>query len=279
MGLLPLPSWHSAGQLTASHADETPELLQAKWARASESQAPHKVKQGRTIGEDKSRLATEELLLGRSIAEQNRNATAVVGALHVGPGVADEPNSLTGLDAARRESERDRGGGRRVLRPVPPPDDAAEQLRPADPLGLAPQQSAGLVAHHPEENTVGAERAEQFTAARQRTQPVEMDRANDIEIDSPRLLPPLAEMKRKAFAQTEPDAFFGLPRRPQRLLHRRHDGVQRFVDRRPAVDQGVVPVEQDRPGPAETWRRCRRDIAGPHAATAPRAREYSRNLR
>src|SRR3984893_17641786 len=129
MGLPPLPSWNRAGQFTPRHSDETPELLESKWARASESQAPHKVKQGRTIGEDKSRLATEELLLGRSIAEQNRNATAVVGALHVGPGVADEPNSLTGLDAARRESERDRGGGRRVLGMGSWPGDAAEQLR------------------------------------------------------------------------------------------------------------------------------------------------------
>src|ERR1700736_12399 len=222
MGLPPLPAGNRAGQFTPRHSDETPELLQSKWARVGESQAPHKVKQGRTIGEDKSRLATEDLLLGRSSAEQNRNATAVVCALHVGPGVADEPNSLTRLDAARREGERDRGGVRLVLRRASCPDAAAEQLGPADPLGLASQQSAGLVAHHPEENTVGAERAEQFTAARQRTQPVEMDRAKDLEIDSPRLLPPLAEMKRKAFAQTEPDAFFGLPQRPQRLLHCRH---------------------------------------------------------
>src|SRR6266853_1749632 len=119
---------------------------------------------------------------------------------------AGEPDALARLYAARLESERNRGGVRLVLRRVPCPDKAPEQLRPADPLGLAPQQSAGLVADHPEENTVGAERAEQFTAARQRAQPVEMDRAEDIEIDLPRLLPSVAEMKRKALPQAEPDA-------------------------------------------------------------------------
>src|ERR1700732_2343035 len=106
MGLPPLPSWNRAGQFTPKHSDETAELLQSRWARAGESQAPHEVKQRRTIGEDEARLATEKLLLGRSVAEQNRNATAVVCALHIGPGVADEPNALAGLDAARRESER-----------------------------------------------------------------------------------------------------------------------------------------------------------------------------
>src|SRR5690349_14109556 len=100
MGLPPLPSWNRAGQFTPRHSDEAPELLQSRWARAGESQAPHKVKQGRTIGEDKARLATKELLLGRSIAEQNRYAPAVVCALHVGTGVADEPDTLAGLDAA-----------------------------------------------------------------------------------------------------------------------------------------------------------------------------------
>src|SRR6202047_2604982 len=106
MGLPPLPSWNRAGQFTPKHSGETAELLQSRWAGGGESQAPHKVKHRRTIGEDEARLATEKLLLGRCVAEQNRNATAVVCALHVGPGVADEPNALAGLDAARRESER-----------------------------------------------------------------------------------------------------------------------------------------------------------------------------
>src|SRR5205823_3561899 len=153
MGLPPLPSWNRTSQFKPKHSVETAELLQSRWARGDESQAPHKVKQGRTIGEDKARLATEKLLLGCCVAEQNRNATAVICALHVGTGVADEPNSLAGLDPARLESERDRGGVRLVLRRVPCSDNAAEQVGPADPLGLAPQQSAGLVADHPEEHT------------------------------------------------------------------------------------------------------------------------------
>src|SRR3954471_20543860 len=130
MGLPPLPSWNRAGQFTPKHQGETAELLQSRWACAGESQAPHKVKQSRTIGKDKARLAMEKLLLGRSVAEQNRKATTIVCALHVGAGVADEPNSFAGLDAARLESQRDRGGVGLVLRRVSCPDDAAEQLGP-----------------------------------------------------------------------------------------------------------------------------------------------------
>src|ERR1700749_780514 len=109
MGLPPLPSWNRVGQFAPSHSEETTEFLQSKWARAGESQAPHKVKQRRTIGEDKAWLATEQPPLGCPVSEKNRNATAVVGALHADAGAADEPNSLARLDAARREGERDRG--------------------------------------------------------------------------------------------------------------------------------------------------------------------------
>src|SRR4051794_26207849 len=107
MGLPPLPSWNRAGQFTPSTRARTPSLLQSRWACAGESQAPHKVKQRRTIGEDEARLATEKLLLGCSVAEQNRNTVAVVRALHIGTGVADEPDPRAGLDAARLESQRD----------------------------------------------------------------------------------------------------------------------------------------------------------------------------
>src|SRR5437764_10790770 len=114
----------------------------------------------------------DEFLLGRSITEQNRNATAIVRAFHVDAGVADEPDRRAGLDAARPESERDRSGVRLVQSRVPCPDDAAEQLEPADPLGLAPQQSTGLVADHSKKDAVAGESAEQFEAPRQRAQPV-----------------------------------------------------------------------------------------------------------
>ena len=125
-----------------------------------------------------------------------------------------------------------------------------------------------LLLTTPRKMPLGDERAQQLIAARQRAQPVEMDRAEAIEIDAPRLFPSVAEMTREALAQTEPDAFLGLAQRPQRLLHRRHHDVERFVDRRPAVDQRVVPVEQDRPRPGEILRRCRRDVDGAHAAAA-----------
>src|SRR6202035_1928339 len=93
-GSSPTPFLEPSRPVHAEALGRDPELLQSKWARAGESQAPHKEKQGRTIGEDKARLATEKLYRGRSVAEQNRNATAVVCALHIGAGVADEPDAL-----------------------------------------------------------------------------------------------------------------------------------------------------------------------------------------
>jgi len=69
MGLPPLPSWNRAGQFTPKHSGETAELLQSRWARVGESQAPHKVKQSRTIGEDEAGSATEKLPRGHSAAE------------------------------------------------------------------------------------------------------------------------------------------------------------------------------------------------------------------
>src|ERR1700730_16880073 len=86
-GSFPTPFLEPSRPVHTEALGRDPELLQSKWARAGESQAPHKVKQGRTIGEDKSRLASEGIPLGRSTPQQKRNATAVVGALHVGPGV------------------------------------------------------------------------------------------------------------------------------------------------------------------------------------------------
>jgi hypothetical protein len=56
----------------------------------------------------------------------------------------------------------------------------------------------------------------------------------------------LAEQRRKGFAQAEPHPLTGLGQRPFRLPHRAHHKIERVVDRRPAVDQGVVPVEDDR---------------------------------
>src|SRR5690349_19915074 len=140
--------------------------MQPRWARANESQAPHKVKQGRSFGEKEARRATPELFGARSVAEQNRNAPAVIRAFHVDPGVADKPYRVARLDAARLEGERDRGGGRLVQRRIPRPNDTAEQLGPPDPLSLAPQERAGLVADHTEENAFGGQLAEQLAAAR-----------------------------------------------------------------------------------------------------------------
>src|SRR5437764_9463897 len=68
-GSSPTPFLEPSQQFKPKHSAETAELLQSRWARGGESQAPHKVKQRRTIGEDEAGLATEKLLLARSVAE------------------------------------------------------------------------------------------------------------------------------------------------------------------------------------------------------------------
>ena len=68
-GSSPTPFLEPSRPVHAAALGRDPELLQSKWARVGESQGPYKVKQGRTIGEDKARLATEKLLLARSVAE------------------------------------------------------------------------------------------------------------------------------------------------------------------------------------------------------------------
>src|SRR5438874_6218757 len=95
-----------------------------------------------------------------------------------------------------------------------------------------------------------------------------MDFPKPVEIDRLRLLPALAEMQRKALAQAEPHPRPRVVDRPCWLAHRAHDEIERFVDGPPAVDQGVVPVEQDCPGACgdqaairEDWRCCHRAAA------------------
>ena len=108
---------------------------------------------------------------------------------------------------------------------------------------------------------------EQLAAAWQRGEPLKMYCTKHVEVDAASLLPPVAKMKREAFTQAEPYALLGLLQGPQRSRHRGHDGIQRFVDRRPAVDERVVPIEQDRLGPDDIrWRDCRA-VGGGHAAT------------
>src|SRR5207248_181101 len=188
-----------------------------------------------------------KLLLRDRFAEQDADTTAVLRAFHVDRGVADEPYLLAGRYAARRQCQMHRLAGRLVGSRIARPDDAAEEPRPAEPVDFAAQQGAGLVAHHPEKDILAEERAQHCLAPGQRGQPVEMDFPEAIEIDGPRFLPALAEMHGKALAQAQPYPRPRLGQGPGGLAHRTHDEVEGLVDRAPAVNERVVPIEQDRP--------------------------------
>ena len=73
----------------------------------------------------------------------------------------------------------------------------------------------------------------------------------------------------------------GIGERPFRQVHRAHQEVERLVDRRPAVDQGIVPVEQDgsRRGATATRQRLRASRRARHAAPRRAPDSAARSLR
>src|SRR6516162_5371563 len=133
------------------------EFPTGRWARRDGSQAPDKAKQGEAIGKHQLRRTRAELLRRHPVAEEDRHAAGVAGACHVDPGVADEPDGLPRIDAARLQREPDRGGIRLVERGVARPDDATEERRPADMIRLAAEHGTGFVADDTEKNPCAGE--------------------------------------------------------------------------------------------------------------------------
>src|SRR5260370_883735 len=79
-----------------------------RWARGPESQALQDAKEAPLVGKGQPRREAGELLRRRGVAEQDRDAAAVLRAFHVDRGVADKPYLLAGHDPARRHREMDR---------------------------------------------------------------------------------------------------------------------------------------------------------------------------
>src|SRR5439155_456791 len=137
-------------------AFEQPDRL-GRWACGAESQPLQRAKQANPIGEGKPRRELNEFVRRGGIGEQYRDAAAVLRALHIDLGVADQPDIATGGDAAPRQREMHRLAGRLVGGGVPGPDDAAEKPRPAELLDFAAQQRAGLVADDAEKDAPAGE--------------------------------------------------------------------------------------------------------------------------
>ena len=83
------------------YSDNAAKFPIGRWARGDESQALDKAKQGEAIGKYETRRASAELLLRHSASEKDRNTAAIMGAFHINPGVADEPDCFARGDTAR----------------------------------------------------------------------------------------------------------------------------------------------------------------------------------
>src|SRR5689334_6676420 len=106
-----------------------------------------------------------------------------------------------------------------------------------------------------------------------------MDCAEPREVDVARLLPALAEIQRERFAQAETHSLPRLGERPFRPVHRPHQEIERIVNGRPGIDEGIVPVEQNgsrQPKPHEGLRVNGRNG---HAGLAACARYAALNWR
>ena len=141
----------------------------------------------------------------RFAAEQHRHAAAVRGAFHVERGIADKPDVRSRRDPARLQAParpaRDRAcrrGRRRRRR-------GAEKRRPAEMLASR-RSSAPVLLLTTREIDGRPRQGARSIASRPGSarQPLEMDRAEAVEIDLPRLLPALAEHGRERLAQLQP---------------------------------------------------------------------------
>src|ERR1700722_6025866 len=186
------------------------------WARTARSQAPQRAEQRCRIAYRKVRRKLGKFIMRCGLHQQHRHAAAGKRALHVDRGIADKPDVGAWLDAAWLQGKLDRRAVRFIGMGIARPDDAAEQRRPAEMCGLVAQDGAGLVADDGKIVPAGGKLAQHVGAARERREALQVNRAEAVEIDPLRLFPALAEDKREALAQAEPDPLAGLLERPQR---------------------------------------------------------------
>src|SRR5215472_810490 len=109
MGIPPsLLGAERASSCQYQYSDEPTEFPCGRWARGAESQAPEKLKHGGAIEKGEPRRRLGKLSLGRPASQQDGNAAAVAGTLHVHAGVPNEPDRLARVDAAGRQGEQNR---------------------------------------------------------------------------------------------------------------------------------------------------------------------------
>src|SRR5690242_18730869 len=146
-----------------------------RWASRLQAQPLKDMKEADLVGEGEARREAAKLLARAGVAEQHRDAAAVLRAFDIDASVADKPHLLTRRHATGGEREVDRLGRRLVGGGVAGADNAAEKRGPAESCDFAPQQVAGLVADDAEEDPLAGKPLQHRGAAGQRGQPLEMD--------------------------------------------------------------------------------------------------------
>src|SRR5215469_3047610 len=91
-----------------------------------------------------------------------------------------------------------------------------------------------------------------------------MHRSEVIEIELAGLLPAIGEQRGESIAQRMAHAHLGLGQCPWHVTHGCKGQDQRFVDRGPAIDERVVPIEDD--GTRDHFVARRHSLSDPPAA-------------
>src|SRR5260370_32278012 len=82
-----------------------------RWARGTKSQPLQRANEAGSVGERQPWRETGKFFRRRTLAEQDRDAMAILGAFHVNCRIADKPNRRTGGYAALRQGQMDRRAG------------------------------------------------------------------------------------------------------------------------------------------------------------------------
>src|SRR5260221_9500374 len=110
------------------------------------------------------------------------------------------------------------------------------------------QKSTALVADDSQVNTPIRQMFQEFLGTRQRRQMAEMNGTEKVIEQLFRFRPIGAEQHRKTITKRRPDPALYIGPAPDRMAHFTQRMIERRMDHRPAVDQGIIPIEQDRPG-------------------------------
>ena len=183
---------------------------------------------------------------GIGIADQNPPAAGPARAFEVGCRVADQPDIATGGDSRPRKRQVNRRRVRFVGRRIVGADDRRKPILPAKCADLAADRGAILVADHAGHGSTCRHRIEKPFRPGKRCRAFQAMNAVTAIEDFPCLPPAVAEQRRERFADAVANPGTGFGFASGGMAHGEKRIAQGPMYDRPGIDQGVVPVEQDR---------------------------------